>query len=140
MNRALQWKLIAGFVLVFIAGGITGAFVGGERAHHAFFRGPHRGFIKERMGEHLRRELKLTPEQVAKISPMIDKASAELEAIRMDTVRRVHEAMRQSHAEMADILTDEQRAKMKEMESRHRRHPHHFHEPLSPPPDEGRQE
>jgi len=28
MNRALQWKLIAGFLLVFVAGGITGAFLG----------------------------------------------------------------------------------------------------------------
>jgi hypothetical protein len=32
MNRALQWKLIAGFLLVFVAGGITGAFVGGSYA------------------------------------------------------------------------------------------------------------
>ena len=27
MNRALKWKLIAGFLLVFAAGGMTGAFV-----------------------------------------------------------------------------------------------------------------
>ena len=27
MNRALQWKLIVGFILVFIAGAITGAFL-----------------------------------------------------------------------------------------------------------------
>ena len=36
MNRALQWKLIGGFILVFIAGGITGAFFGGLHARHLF--------------------------------------------------------------------------------------------------------
>ena len=41
MNRALQWKLIAGFLLVFIAGGITGAFVGGSYARYHFFELHH---------------------------------------------------------------------------------------------------
>jgi Spy/CpxP family protein refolding chaperone len=136
MNRALQWKLIAGFVLVFIAGGFTGAFVGATHARHFFLRGPHRGFIKERMGERLKRELNLTPEQVTKISPMIDKASAELEAIRTQTAERVHETMTQAHRDMATILTDEQRAKLQEMHRRHRRGFRGFH----PPPAEDREQ
>jgi Spy/CpxP family protein refolding chaperone len=136
MNRALQWKLIAGFLLVFIAGGITGAFVGANHARHYFLRGPHRGFIKERMGERLKRELNLTPEQVTKISPMIDKASAELEAIRTQTAERVHETMTQAHRDMATILTDEQRAKLQEMHRRHRRAFRGFH----PPPAEDREQ
>ena len=36
MNRALQWKLVLGFILVFFAGGITGAFLGGV-VRSAFF-------------------------------------------------------------------------------------------------------
>ena len=68
MNRALQWKLIAGFLLVFVAGGITGAFVGGSYARHHFL-GLHRPErIGAQMKERLRAELNLTPEQVAKIS------------------------------------------------------------------------
>ena len=94
MNRILQWKLIAGFVLVFIAGGITGGFVGAAHARHFLFPGPHRALIKERMFNRLQRELKLTPEQTAKISPMIDKASGELEKIRHETAQRVHETGR----------------------------------------------
>jgi Spy/CpxP family protein refolding chaperone len=135
MNRSLQWKLIAGFVLVFIAGGITGAFVGGAHARHAFFRGPHRGFLKERMGHRLRVELQLTPDQVAKVSPIIDKASNEIDTIRTETARRVHETMKKAHEEMSTFLTDEQRPKMKEMEARHRRQFRRFHE-RPPFPDE----
>jgi Spy/CpxP family protein refolding chaperone len=136
MNRALQWKLIAGFLLVFIAGGITGGFVGAAHARHFFLRGPHRGFVKERMGERLKRELNLTPEQVTKISPMLDKASAELEAIRTETAQRVHETMMQTHRDMATVLTDEQRAKLQEMHRRHRRAFRGFH----PPPPEDREQ
>jgi len=136
MNRALQWKLIAGFLLVFIAGGITGAFVGAAHVRHYFSHGTHGSFIKERMGERLKKELNLTPEQVTKISPMLDKASAELEAIRTQTAQRVHETMMQAHRDMATILTDEQRAKLQEMHLQHRRAFHGFH----PPPAEDREQ
>jgi Spy/CpxP family protein refolding chaperone len=136
MNRVLQWKLIAGFLLVFIAGGITGGFIGAAHARDYFFRGPHRGLIKERMFTRLQRELNLTPEQTTKISPMIDKASAELEKIRQETATRVHETMAQTHREMGAVLTDDQRAKLKEM---HRRHPRGFRR-FHPPPAEDQPE
>src|SRR6266487_1210937 len=72
MNRALQWKLIAGFILVFIAGGMTGAFLGGVHARHLFFEFHQPGVMATRMRDRLRTELHLTPEQVAKISPIIE--------------------------------------------------------------------
>jgi Spy/CpxP family protein refolding chaperone len=135
MNRTLQWKLLAGFLLVFLAGGITGAFIGVAHAHRQFFQSPHRAFLKDRMGERLRIQLKLTPEQVEKISPIIDKATTELESIRTETARRVHDTMAQAHRDMAGNLTDEQRAKLQEIESHHR-HRRIFHEaPASPSQD-----
>src|SRR6267154_2267158 len=85
MNRALQWKLIAGFLLVFVAGGITGAFVGGSYARHHFFELHHPERIGGRMKERLRVELNLTPEQLTKISPIIDKTTAQMRDIRRDT-------------------------------------------------------
>jgi Spy/CpxP family protein refolding chaperone len=119
MNRTLQWKLVAGFLLVFLAGGVTGAFFGMAHARRHFFQAPHRAFLKDRMGERLRVQLKLTPEQVEKISPIVDKTSAELETIRTETAQRVHETMAQAHRDMATNLTDEQRKKLQEMESHH---------------------
>ena len=125
MNRALQWKLIGGFILVFIAGGITGAFFGGLHARHLFSEFHHPGLIGVRMKERLRTELDLTPEQVAKISPIVDKTAAQLKQIRRDTGRRVHEIMTEAHREMATNLTDEQRLKLQQIEDRHR---HRFHD------------
>src|SRR5213075_2604820 len=124
MNRVLQWKLIGGFILVFIAGGITGAFFGGLHARHVFFEFHHPELIGIRMKEELRRELNLTPEQVAKISPIIDKTAVQLADVRRDTGRRVHEIILEAHREMAANLTEDQRLKLQEIESRQRRWHH----------------
>jgi Spy/CpxP family protein refolding chaperone len=119
MNRALKWKLIVGFVLVFVAGGMTGAFLGASHARHLFFAKPHRGMMSQRMRDHYRAQLNLTPEQVAKISPIIDKTAVQLEQIRHETGERVHELFMEAHREMAAHLSDEQRTKLQAMEARH---------------------
>ena len=124
MNRALQWKLIVGFILVFIAGAITGAFLGGLYARHLFFEFHQPALIGARMKERLRTELNLTPDQVAKVSPIIDKTAAQLQTVRQDTGRRVHEVITEAHQEMAANLTAEQRQKLQQIEERHRRWHH----------------
>ena len=124
MNQALKWKLIAGFILVFVAGGISGAFLGGLYARHLFFGFHHPEQIGARMEERLRTELNLTPEQVAKISPIIDKTALQLREIRQETARNVHETIAEAHRQMAVNLTDEQRQKLQQIEERHRRWRH----------------
>jgi Spy/CpxP family protein refolding chaperone len=135
MTRALQWKLIAGFLLVFMAGGITGAFVGGAYARREFFEVHHPERIAGRMKERLRSELNLTPEQIANISPIVDKTTAQLRDIRRDTGRRVHEIITDAHRQMAAQLTDQQRQKLTQMEERHRQWRHRrFHDHSDEPP------
>ena len=138
MNRALKWKVIVGFVLVFVAGGMTGAFLGASHARHLFSAQPHRGMMSERMRDRFRAQLNLTPEQVAKISPIMDKAAAQLEEIRRTTGRRVRETFAEAHREMATDLTQEQRAKLQEIDARRRRWHYQAREPresTSPEPE-----
>jgi Spy/CpxP family protein refolding chaperone len=138
MNGALKWKLIAGFFLVFIAGGIAGAALGGWYTRHLVFESHRPGRMGDRMKEHLRTELRLTPEQTAKVSPIVDKATAQLREMRRDTRRRVHEIMMGTHNEISVILTDEQRQKLQQIEQRHRRerHRHGSHESPAESPSE----
>ena len=121
MSRALRWKLIAGFLLVFIAGGTTGVFFGASHMRNAFFHLPRHGMLAEHMRNRMQRELDLTPEQMAKISPIIDKTAAQLEQIRQETGQRVRGIISDAHREMATNLTDEQRAKLKNLQTRFRR-------------------
>jgi Spy/CpxP family protein refolding chaperone len=98
-------------------------------ARHLFFGFHDPEQIGAHMKERLRAELNLTPEQVAKISPIIDKTAAQLRDIRRETARRVHETIAKTHQEMAANLTDEQRQKLQQIEERHRRWRHgRFHE------------
>jgi Spy/CpxP family protein refolding chaperone len=137
MNPALKWKLIAGFLLVFVAGAIAGVALAGTYARHVFFEFHHPRYVGARMKEQFRTELSLTPEQVAKISPIIDKTAADLAQVRHDTGRRVREIWMEAHGQIAVYLTDEQRKKLQEMkERRHQwRHRHGLPEfpPESPP-------
>jgi hypothetical protein len=128
MNGGLKWKLIAGFLLVFVAGGVTGAFLAAKTARHHLFATSHHGIAAQRMRDRLQSEVDLTPEQLAKISPVVDKAAGQLQAIRKDTARRVRDTFADMHRQIAADLTPEQRVKLEQMRQRHhkflRRHHH----------------
>jgi Spy/CpxP family protein refolding chaperone len=127
MNSALKWKLIAGFLLVFIAGGAAGVFLTMTIGHQFMF-GQHPP-IGPAMKNRLRWELRLTDEQMAKISPIIDKTSAQLEELRGDTGKRVREVIAESHREITQYLTPEQQQRLKEMEERRRQWMQQHHGP-----------
>src|SRR6185437_15604199 len=127
MNGALKWKLVAGFFLVFVAGGIAGAALGGWYTRHLVIESHRPARMGDRMKERLRTELRLTPEQTAKISPIIDKTTAQLRQMRRDTRQRVHEIMMGVHNEISVNLTEEQRQKLQQIEEQHRRGWRHRH-------------
>jgi hypothetical protein len=134
MSNALKWKLLVGFILVFVAGGMTGAFIAASQTHHLFF-GQYRGGMSDRIRNRLRVQLHLSDEQMAKISPVIEKTATQLELIRAETGRRVHQTFAQAHREIAADLTPEQRDKLQAIEQRQRHWFHrarHGHETPSP--------
>ncbi|MCA1660070.1 MAG: hypothetical protein LC642_06000, partial [Verrucomicrobiaceae bacterium] len=120
MTRRFKIWLAVALVVVFAAGLATGLFAGARHARHVF-KGRHGGFAGERMREHIRRELQLTPDQYARVAPILDETGEELEAIRTETSRRISETMTQSHEKLAPLLTPEQRDRLERMRKRHRR-------------------
>jgi len=136
MNSDLKWKLGLAFLLVFVAGGMTGVFFGVHiLRHHMMLGPPHSGDVPDRMREHMRRTLGLTPEQEKKIAPIVDATSAKLETIRVETAERVRTVMEDSKKEVAPLLTPEQQKKLDQLESEHRKlMMHHGFFPPPPPP------
>jgi Spy/CpxP family protein refolding chaperone len=134
MNMSLKGKLALAFLLVFVAGAATGAFLGIHHLrHHVILGPPHSGDVPDRMREHLRRALSLTAEQENKIAPIVDATSTKLETIRVETAERVRTVMEDSKREIAPLLTPEQQKKLEKLESEHRKMMHH-HGFLPPPP------
>ena len=135
MNSALKWKLAFAFLLVFVAGGMTGAFFGFHHlGHHVILGPPHSGDVPDRMREHLRRTLGLSADQEKRVSPIVDATSAKLETIRVETAERVRTVMEDSKKEIAPLLTPEQQKKLDQLESEHRKMMLH-HGFLPPPKD-----
>ena len=126
MNSALKWKLIAGFLLVFMAGGATGVFMTMAIGHHFLSPRPT-GRVAQTMKNRLRWQLRLTDDQMTKISPIIDKAATQLADIRGDTGKRVREVFTETHREIAQYLTPEQQQRLKQMEERRRQWIHQHH-------------
>jgi Spy/CpxP family protein refolding chaperone len=121
MNSALKWKLAFAFLLVFVAGVMSGGFLGVHHLKGHFLGPPHSGDMSGRMREHLRRVLDLTPEQAAKILPIADATSAKLEAIRVETAQRVRAVMEESERQISPELTPEQQKKLQALKQEHHR-------------------
>ncbi len=138
MTRALKLWLALALVVVFGAGLATGLYAGARQHKRGVYK-QHRPFMGERMREHLRRELDLTPEQAAQVGPILERTATQLDAIRQETRQRIGETMNASHQEIAPLLNPEQRERLSEIRDRHirvmrRRHHGPRHGPHGPPP------
>ena len=133
-----RWKLwlALAFVVVFFAGAALGLCAGAIHARQIFF-GRHGVFAPNRMREHLRRELQLTPEQYDKVKPILDQTEQRLDEIRTETGQRVRDAMNQSQEQIVPLLNPEQRQKLDEMRERHRHIMRMHGGDMPPPPHDG---
>ena len=133
MSELRKSRLVAGvvIVLVLLAGIAIGFFL-----HHAMpwrhgppglrrgrpAAGPAAGAIKERMLERLDRDLKLTPDQHARIDTVLTRREADLRALMLETRPRFDSIAARTRSEIQAVLTPEQREEfakiVKQMESR----------------------
>lgn len=117
-SRLLRVTLYA--TLIFLAGAIAGALLA-PRFGRSFMRPPNSKQMSQHMMERLESGLELTPDQVAKIKPLIEKIGAEMETVRRETSKRVHDRIAQTNAEISLLLTPEQKEKFIKMEAEHRK-------------------
>ena len=110
MSMPARGKIIVYMVALFVAGGICGAMVASRMAANAqtliVNRSPE---IAAKIQNKLTTRLALTSEQLAKIQPLIEKTSAELEASHRDCLKRISLAIDNLHGELCPVLTPEQK-------------------------------
>jgi periplasmic protein CpxP/Spy len=86
---------------------------------HGEGRGMKRMF-KHKMGmEHLTKDLDLTPEQQAKVQPIVDQAKPQIRAIHEEAMQKTHSVMESTAAQIRPLLTPEQQAKFDAMKQAH---------------------
>jgi Spy/CpxP family protein refolding chaperone len=116
MNRLSKWKLGLYVLVIFLAGGGTGALI----TCQVWRRTPVAPLPPAEIGARLRARfqsrLDLTPEQVQKIDPLIDQAMRRVEAIRSETANHVFANASNLHEQVRLVLTPEQKVKFEELE------------------------
>ncbi len=90
--------------------------------------GPHRGHGRGMHNplEHLTRDLNLTPDQQAKVSPIIDQARPQIRAIHQEAMQKMRTVMDNTTAQIRPLLTPEQQQKLDSIQKAHE----HMHQAM----------
>ena len=92
---------------------------GGHRHGHGG-PGGHRGWGGKGMGmEHLTKGLDLTPDQQAKVQPIVDQAKPQIQAIHQDAMQKTKAVMDNTMAQIRPLLTPQQQQKLDAMKQAH---------------------
>jgi Spy/CpxP family protein refolding chaperone len=106
------WLILA---VIFIAGGFTGAALTMVFSGHFMHPpGPPADMREAWMGR-LTRQLNLTPDQQAKIEPILRDTSDKVQKIHQEEFDKIRPILQASDDQIAAILTPEQKAQLKQM-------------------------
>lgn len=125
MNRVSPRQLVAYLIAIFVFGAAAGAIGGYSWGKRSVARWPDRSKMREKIQAKITADLGLSPEQVAKVSPLIDRHMEELDSLNQEHHRQISASMSRQRDRIADILTPDQRivfeAKEREREQRRSR-------------------
>jgi Spy/CpxP family protein refolding chaperone len=106
-----HWKIILLMAAIFCAGVISGAVLAVSAVSKAMAKGISFEDWPGRVLRQHQRELKLTPEQVEQIKPLLEQRLPEMLKLRDETVLKFGVVLNSLNAEIKSKLTPEQAAK-----------------------------
>lgn len=116
MNSLSQSKIVLYLAVIFVAGGITGTVIAWGSAKRKMLQPPSMEKVCSFMEDKLKSRLDLTPEQMAKIQPILNQTACEMKAIHAQTLEQIDRTIQKANEQIAKELNAEQRRKLEEME------------------------
>ena len=120
MTSISKRKLGVYVLVIFLAGVGSGALIGWQMCRRMPVAPVPPAEIGARLRARFQSRLNLTPDQVQKIDPMIDKAMRQVEVIRKETANHVFANVSNLHEQVLVVLTPEQKVKFEELERERR--------------------
>jgi Spy/CpxP family protein refolding chaperone len=114
MKHMSKWKISLYLAALFLTGAVTGAFVALMVARHMMFAAMRQEAMAAHWRGDLEVKLRLTPEQMQKISPIINDAMTTLRTAFADQILAT---LSNCNARIAVELTPEQKAKFAGIEA-----------------------
>ena len=116
----LNWKVLAAFTGIFIAGAVTGGFVGVPLSHRF---GP-KPITADQFGpqqmKKMTEQLDLTPEQREKLKPIFKQAGDDLKTTRKEAFKATNDIFERMETAISLQLTDTQRVRFNAMQAEER--------------------
>jgi hypothetical protein len=120
MMQLAKWKTIGYAASLFVAGGISGGALGVYETKARLFAPAPEQEMAGRIEKRLKDRLGLSPEQTAKIKPIVYGAARQLRLIRGEMGQRINKVFEDAYTQIAAVLTPEQRAQMEQMQRERR--------------------
>ncbi len=131
MNKT---RIITYLVVIFLAGAATGGSVSWWAAKNLLMRPPDRQRMAEHHRQMLIKEVGLSPEQMTKADPIIDRTGAEIEQQFTRTFQEVDAISRRYSQELMALMDPAQKARYEELERRRQEDKRRRHGPKTEPP------
>jgi hypothetical protein len=116
MSQFSKWKTIGYAAALFATGAISGVALGVYETKTHLLEPQRTQEIADRIKTRLQAKLDLSPDQEAKINPIVDNTAAEVRTARMEMAQRIGKIFEESYAKISAILTPDQRKKLDQME------------------------
>ncbi|HXT39833.1 MAG TPA: hypothetical protein VN887_07405 [Candidatus Angelobacter sp.] len=120
MSQLTKNKIIVYLAAIFLVGGITGAVLGWTGAKQKSMERLTPQKICARFRDRLQADLNLTPEQMRRIDPILEKRAQDMESVHDRTVKEIEDLVRSSNEEIAKVLDPSQRERLDQMEKERR--------------------
>jgi Spy/CpxP family protein refolding chaperone len=117
MKSASTTRLILYIVALFVAGGATGAMIAAKLTRDRMIREPSGQEMTARLRDKLISRLQLTPDQIAKVDPIIEDSTKQTQGFYRDWMNRIGQATKERDARIAALLTPAQQAKLEELQN-----------------------
>jgi len=124
--------------IIFVAGIVTGVALTIGWGSHFMPPGGGQGMKYHWMMD-LTQRLKLTPDQQAKIQPIVTEATTQIQSLHREEVERGSQIFKTANDQISAVLTPEQKVELQKMESEREKlfsgHMHHWGPPHDGPGD-----
>jgi Spy/CpxP family protein refolding chaperone len=120
MNTLGKWKLGLYVLAIFLAGAGSGAFITWQLCPRLPATPRPPAEIGARLRARFQSRLDLTPDQAAKIAPMIDQAMRRVETVRQETANNVFANVSNLDEQVMTVLTPAQKLKFEQLERERR--------------------
>lgn len=116
MNGITKGKAVVYLAAIFVAGLLAGGFMGFGFGRRASVRPPSPRIMSAHILNLLKSELKLTDDQMARITPLVEQTSAEIRAIHESSGKSVLALIHKCDQQIGTFLDDEQKKKLAQMQ------------------------